>query len=361
MSSTIGQQLFLPLLQSDTEIFDEPLNLQALSNIDAQVLDPQTWRSELETVQTTVFERSLVAELIADSSKTMAVLTIQSSVKRFGAALQNFRLLSLQAYAQGGITCLNASRDGVANLVCISVSQLEYLYSAIQVNPIWSNINPVMEFFSNLGFFQIVTNIKKEKGFQYGVDALTKFVDAAIVSYSVAHVGLFDSLSSVHQEVRLTDMLVLRNRSLGCLKGLVNDRSVLIFEEIAMDGERSSKSLYVSTTPEALSDTWGPIWEIRASGYEDDSIQPTRIRRFSAGDGCIVPWTRQSEEPELLPWERLAHWTQDPSNITEDVYFERDNQPFRLLIGFDSLLVPNQNCNGNPDVFSDYFLDSGRC
>ena len=162
-------------------------------------------------------------------------------------------------------------------------------------------------------------------------------LDLAIVSYCGAHVERFDEafLDEDLNRAKLTaswtyvvdgsDGIMLRRRSLRCLKGFLRSRLAWVFQRQSL--WQDDDELYLSTRIEDLADIWGPVWSVKANEEAEEILQ------YKAGLGSIVPLTDSKTGP-LTQDEVLCHWFAESDKIPE--------APFSLVPDTKLLIGGNQ-------------------
>jgi hypothetical protein len=174
-----------------------------------------------------------------------------------------------------------------------------------------------------------------------------------LVSHVCSHMGDFDSWmsrnTSPNQKFQISSKAIniirssvpsqagtmsFSRRTLKCLNEFLCGKQVWVLHGPNVD-PKDSTELLLSTTPKALEEVWGPLWEIRNLG------KPEEILRYDLVHGSLVPVSVIPESRETSVQvelnEELCHWI--PQN--ELTGFERTlpsiprpriNQPY-LLIG----------------------------
>ncbi|MCJ1226563.1 hypothetical protein MMC12_003216 [Toensbergia leucococca] len=194
-------------------------------------------------------------------------------------------------------------------------------------------------------------------------------LDFAVISYAGAHLESFDRLcskpSSTSIEHIFMDSMIqnhmgkrigLQRRPLRCLGGFLRGSKPWIFsvEDIKFS---ETEELFLSTTMEAFSDIWGPVWKQIALIDGQDIIE-----KYNVGSGSITLCRPGTEfGPPKLPEEALCHWSDRVSMQENSPTFPPFIvQPARLLIGAstDSGLFTNSDCprklSENPSRGGDY-------
>lgn len=149
--------------------------------------------------------------------------------------------------------------------------------------------------------------------------------------------------------------IYMKQRKLQCLDQFLRQKDVWVFHMGA--AITSDQRLCLSTDADTLTDIWGPMWKTKS----DPSAR--EVSRYNIGNGFIVPWPRNSSDPEprshtVGQMEVFCHWipsrnwgetlvSQHQSNLRSKQFLEID----MLLIGADvkNRLVVNDDCHMSLD------------
>lgn len=137
-------------------------------------------------------------------------------------------------------------------------------------------------------------------------------LDLAVASYACAHCSdILDDNFSTDDVIALlapfedcpVDLkkcsVNLRRCNLQCLDAFHLGRCVWVFCPPECE---PSLPLYISTTIDAFSDIWGPLWKLK------DQDNPDKYSTHIVGSGSVVQWKHnQLSSPELRD-ERFCHW-----------------------------------------------------
>ena len=201
-------------------------------------------------------------------------------------------------------------------------------------------------------------------------ECTSQCLDLAVISYSGAHIQRFDldhmeaDMNSFaiprsyeyHDQILrdlaappISNIITMRRRKFQCLDTFLKGAEPWVFHQDFCN--LGSQRLCLSTTINALSDIWGPAWNIVRDS------EPGRIQQVDVGSGTIVPWlvTQQhgSNKIEVRPGEIFCHWMslKDWNMVDIDEYQVHVKRSYlvesdTLLIGatHDSGLVLNNNC-----------------
>jgi hypothetical protein len=176
-------------------------------------------------------------------------------------------------------------------------------------------------------------------------------LDLIFVSHVHSHIGDFDyqktdntptikfQISSEATDI-FEDALVGPNflhfsrRTLKCLNGFLSGEQVRVLHGPNIDPTDSTE-LFLSTTPDAFSDAWGPMWKITNAG------KPTEILRYGLEHSSGVPISSIPEtggrSVKISQEEQLCHWIsnnelQDSKGTSTNTSLPQITHP-RLLIG----------------------------
>jgi hypothetical protein len=123
--------------------------------------------------------------------------------------------------------------------------------------------------------------------------------------------------------------VVIARRKFRCLDEFFGQRSLWVFHSEGLGGDES-EPMYLSTTPEAFGDIWGPVWKIT------NPTKPEQILRFDLENGTVVPSqikpnVRVDDDEELCHWISHSEFVQpDHEQTAERTHFI--SKP-KLLIG----------------------------
>ena len=151
-----------------------------------------------------------------------------------------------------------------------------------------------------------------------------RLLDLVLVSHVCSHMGDLGCLMSKDiamgrkfqissQASKMVDLSVpsepgtmsFSRRTLKCLNGFLCGEQVWVLHGPDINPMDSSE-LFLSTTPDAFADVWGPMWKITHTG------KPLKILRYDLEHGSIVPFSmisgngRHFVRTELN--EELCHW-----------------------------------------------------
>jgi hypothetical protein len=151
-------------------------------------------------------------------------------------------------------------------------------------------------------------------------------LDLAVISYSGAHIERFDfrylrnerneaeSLDPARLSASWTylidgsDGLLLRRRSLRCLRPFLADKPVWVFQSQSLWDDEGE--LWLSSTAEEIADIWGPMWAAK------DDENSEEIQRYNVGSGILyaVKDSAQPKEAGEIP----CHWAPSHAALTEE-------------------------------------------
>ena len=170
-------------------------------------------------------------------------------------------------------------------------------------------------------------------------------LDLAVASYAGAHCSDFlGDIFSTNNTIALLAPFVdcsdklknssvnFRRCSLQCLDAFHLGRGVWVF--CPPDCE-PSLPLYLSTTIDGFSDTWGPLWKLK------DEDSPDKYSAYVVGSGSIVQWQHDwPRSPELIE-ERFCHWicNEELEDDTHDKHGQGTNFPYMPFDGTEKLLI----------------------
>jgi hypothetical protein len=151
-----------------------------------------------------------------------------------------------------------------------------------------------------------------------------RVLDLVLVSHVCSHMGEFDRWMSrnpsPNQKFQISSKAssIIRSsvpsqigtmnfsrRKLKCLNGFTCGKQVWVLHGPNVDSKDSTE-LFLSTTPKALADVWGPLWEITSPG------KPEEILRYDLDHGSVVPMSfipgSRENSVQVEPNEALCHW-----------------------------------------------------
>ena len=151
-----------------------------------------------------------------------------------------------------------------------------------------------------------------------------RLLDLVLVSHVCSHIGdlggIMNDDSSLGRKFHISSQastlvdssipaepgtMSFSRRTLKCLNGFLNGEQVWVLHGPDIDPMDSSE-LFLSTTPDAFADVWGPMWKINDAG------KSMGILRYDLGHGSIVPFSLISgngqHSVKTESNEELCHW-----------------------------------------------------
>jgi hypothetical protein len=287
------------------EQFNPMVEHNEFGNLDQRILHPKEWHAQLNEMEQTIISKSILKDAMQRSEDVpvttlyhegdlseslsselnlseqaldtnLSLLSHGDCINIFQDAIECLKILRDQQYSTNGFTALisQTDRQDVAALVYITENELQSVKQSVEK----MDLQPLLTFMQSVGFNACVESLDRlNEKFELKVLAastlLAKFVSTALATYSGAHLERFDIkyFSRSVNEMRLTDWLILRRRTLRCLQDFLHGQSVWVFEQVCTQtGTRRITPLYLLTFPEVLADTWGPLWSVTEVKSENE-------------------------------------------------------------------------------------------
>jgi hypothetical protein len=370
-----------------TESLHSPGDQFRLSEMDEDLLHPARYKAKLRGLQTYICRESAIAQQglkigRSDAKTNLTSDSLVSECQKFLTCIQqNSAALRDAGFCSSTATFLqiDPNRTQVAFLRSVELDKVAQLGSCI---------DETKASLDNLG---VLDSACKDLLGDYLLSATPsipgscailslRVLDLVLVSHVCSHMGDFNYWmsedNSTNQKFQISSQagsmvksfvplqrgtMSFSRRTLKCLNGFLCGEQVWVLHGPNID-PMDSTELFLSTTPDAFADVWGPMWKITNAG------KPMEILRYDLEHGSVVPLSLSSGSrghsvrAELN--EELCHWI--PNSELEE--FERASANTsppqiiypRLLIGAcrHSVTPNTEKCYCNLTNANDRFVSN---
>ncbi|KAF4628639.1 hypothetical protein G7Y89_g9512 [Cudoniella acicularis] len=379
---------FTPTVQA--ELLDSPGKQFRLSEINEDLLHPDKYKSKLRRLQAHIFRESATSQygiktgMIHSEVDLTSDSRFQECQKFLTCIERNLTVLRDAGFCSAVTTFLqiDPNRTQVAFLRSVELDKVAQLGSCIgEKNISLKDLGVLDRACKELLGDYLGTPCPLRAG-DFTIISL-RVLDLVLVSHVCSHMSDFDHWmskdTSTVQKFQISTRtssiidcsvisergtLSFSRRTLKCLNGFLCGEKVWVLHGPNMDPTDPTE-LFLSITPDAFADAWGPMWKINNAG------KPMETLRYDLEHGSIVPLSlisgsrEHSAEVETEPNEELCHWI--PNSELEEL--ERILactsppqiiQP-RLLIGacHHSVTPNTEHCYCNLTDANDRFVSNG--
>lgn len=370
-----------------TEALDSVGSQFCLLEMNEDLLHPETYKTKLRGLQTHICQKSAIAQL---SSKSPAVTfkpdvtpdaQFQECLRILQCIWHNCTVLRNSGFCSATATFLqiDPNRTDVAFLRSVELNKVLQLRSCIIDTDMSSKNLRALDVACTeiLGSYLKPSHILKVG--EFAIISL-RVLDLALISHASSHVSDFyrwiSEGTSIDQKFQISAQgssiidasalseggsLCFSRRTLKCLNGFLCGEKVWVLHNPNIDAMDPTE-LYLSTTPNAFADVWGPAWEIT------NAEEPREILRYDLEHGSIVPlgliFGSDDHSVKAQPNEELCHWI--PNSKLED--FNKSpagtippqiSKPHLLIGACHHSVTPNpENCYCNLTEANDRFISS---
>jgi hypothetical protein len=371
-----------------TESLDSPSHQFRLSEMDEDLLHPARYKAKLRALQAHVCRESAVAQrgLQIKTSNAEINLTPDSRFRECQKILtciqRNITVLRDAGFCTSAATFLqiDPNRTQVAFLSSVELDKVAQLGRCIdETKSSLENLGVLDSGCKDLLIDYPISSTPPQTGDR--AILFLRVLDLVLVSHVCSHISDFDHWmngdTSTNQKFQIssqtssilnhsapleTGTMSFSRRTLKCLSGFLCGEQVWVLHGPNID-PKDSTELFLSTTPDAFADVWGPMWKIT------NARKPMEILRYDLEHGSVIPLSlipgSRANSVAVKLNEELCHWI--PHNELEELErtLASTSPPqithSRLLIGacLQSVTPNAEECHCNLTDANDRFVSKG--